>query len=79
MKFLRLAILRIISYRDFPAFVRYLRACRRIDDAHGRTKAFRFNFRKMTDGERFTEAMRQIVGRRLTYEELTGKTERQPG
>ena len=42
-------------------------------------QAFRFNFRKMSDGERFTEAMRQIVGRRLTYEELTGKTERQPG
>jgi len=42
-------------------------------------QAWRFNCRKMTDGERFTEAMRQIVGRRLTYEELTGKTERQPG
>jgi transposase-like protein len=42
-------------------------------------QAFRFNNRKMTDGERFTEAMRQIVGRRLTYEELTGKTEKQPG
>jgi hypothetical protein len=42
-------------------------------------QAFRFNFRKMTDGERFTEAMRQIVGRRLTYEELTGKVEKQPG
>lgn len=42
-------------------------------------QAFRFNHRKLTDGERFTEAMRQIVGRRLTYEELTGKTEKQPG
>jgi transposase-like protein len=42
-------------------------------------QAFRFNNRKMTDGERFTEAMKQIVGRRLTYEELTGKIEKQPG
>lgn len=42
-------------------------------------QAFRFNNRKLTDGERFTEAMRQIVGRRLTYEELTGKSEKQPG
>jgi hypothetical protein len=42
-------------------------------------QAFRFNNRKtglgkpMTDGERFEIAMRQIVGRRLTYKELTGK------
>lgn len=41
-------------------------------------QAFRFNNRKMTDGERFTEAMKQIVGRRLTYEELTGKTKQEP-
>lgn len=42
-------------------------------------QAFRFNNRKLTDGERFTEAMRQIVGRRLTYAELTAKVEKQPG
>jgi len=44
-------------------------------------QAFRFNHRKhedrtkMTDGERFTQAMRQIVGRRLTYSDLTGKSD----
>jgi hypothetical protein len=42
-------------------------------------QAFRFNNRKMTDSERFTETMKQIVGRRLTYEELTGKIETDPG
>ena len=42
-------------------------------------QAFRFNFRKDEDGEplsdceRFAIAMRQIVGKRLTYKELTGK------
>ncbi|HXJ87770.1 MAG TPA: IS1595 family transposase [Candidatus Binatia bacterium] len=44
-------------------------------------QAFRFNHRKredrtkMTDGERFTQAMRLIVGRRLTYSDLTGKSD----
>ena len=44
-------------------------------------QVFRFNHRKrednskMTDGERFAQAMRQIVGRRLTYGDLTGKSE----
>jgi transposase-like protein len=42
-------------------------------------QAFRFNFRKdedgepLSDSERFAIAMRQIVGKRLTYKELTGK------
>jgi len=44
-------------------------------------QVFRFNHRKhddstpMTDGERFAEAMRGIVGRRLTYSDLTGKSD----
>lgn len=38
-------------------------------------QAFRFNNRTMTDGLRFRYAMRFIVGRRLTYQELTGKLE----
>ncbi len=39
-------------------------------------QAFRFNNRKpMNDAQRFTYAMRKIVGKRLTYAELTGKTE----
>ena len=38
-------------------------------------QAFRYNHRKLTDGERFQIAMGQIVDRRLTYDELTGKTE----
>ena len=33
---------------------------------------FRFNNRKLTDAQRFGIRMKQIVGRRLTYEELTG-------
>jgi transposase-like protein len=38
-------------------------------DEHG----YRFNNRHVTDGERFDMAVRQIVGKRLTYEQLTGK------
>jgi transposase-like protein len=38
-------------------------------------QAFRFNNRNMTDAERFAIVMKQIVGRRLTYSELIGKTE----
>ncbi len=37
-------------------------------------QAFRFNNRKMTDGERFDIGVREIVGKRLTYAELTGKS-----
>lgn len=37
-------------------------------------QAFRYNNRKpMNDGQRFTFAMRKIIGKRLTYAELTGK------
>jgi transposase-like protein len=38
-------------------------------------QSFRYNNRKATDAERFNTALRQIVGRRLTYEELTGNAE----
>jgi transposase-like protein len=38
-------------------------------------QAFRYNNRKdMTDADRFSKALTQIVGKRLTYKELTGKT-----
>lgn len=37
-------------------------------------QAFRFNERKLTDGERFTEVMSGVAGKRLTYKHLTGKT-----
>jgi ISXO2 transposase-like protein len=40
-------------------------------------QAFRFNNRKATDGERFVEALSSVVGKRVTYQELTGKTEKQ--
>ncbi len=40
-------------------------------------QAFRFNNRKMTDGERFSLAVSGIVGKRLTFDQLTGKTEAQ--
>jgi transposase-like protein len=39
-------------------------------------QVFRYNNRLVSDAERFTTVMKQIVGRRLTYDELTGKTER---
>ncbi len=38
-------------------------------------QAFRYNNRNMTDIQRFVFAMRHIVGRRLTYDQLIGKGE----
>jgi len=38
-------------------------------------QVYRFNNRKMTDAERFDIAVRGIVGKRLTYEQLTGRVE----
>jgi transposase-like protein len=35
---------------------------------------YRFNNRKMSDAERFNIAVKGIVGKRLTFDELTGKT-----
>jgi transposase-like protein len=40
-------------------------------------QSFRFNKRKLTDSERFLIVSSQIMGRRLTYSELTGKDARQ--
>jgi transposase-like protein len=37
-------------------------------------QAYRFNNRKLTDGERFDIAVRGIVGKRVTFNELTGKS-----
>jgi transposase-like protein len=37
-------------------------------------QVFRYNTRTLTDAERFASVMKQIVGRRVTYKELTGKT-----
>jgi transposase-like protein len=37
-------------------------------------QTFRFNNRRMTDGERFSIAVDGIVGKRLTFDQLTGKT-----
>ena len=42
-------------------------------------QAFRFNNRKpMNDADRFGYLIRKIVGKRLTYAELTGKNEERP-
>jgi hypothetical protein len=47
-------------------------------------QAFRYNNRKdvdgtpLTDGDRFDLAVRQIVGKRLTWAEVTGKVEEKP-
>jgi ISXO2-like transposase domain len=46
------------------------RLCRYLDE-----QAYRLNNRDMTDLGRFVFAMRNIVGRRLTYTQLTGKVE----
>jgi hypothetical protein len=40
-------------------------------------QAYRFNNRKLTDAERFSVAVTSIVGRRLTFEELTGKVSKE--
>jgi transposase-like protein len=40
-------------------------------------QTYRFNNRKLTDGERFSSAVDGIVGKRLTFDQLTGKTEAQ--
>ncbi len=49
-----------------------------VDPAHLQSytdeQCFRFNTRKMTDAERFAVVMQQIVGKRITYNELIGKT-----
>ena len=37
-------------------------------------ESFRFNERKVTDSERFTEVASSVAGKRLTYKQLTGKT-----
>lgn len=36
---------------------------------------FRYNYRDLSDAQRFQAVVKQIVGRRVTYAELTGKTE----
>ena len=36
-------------------------------------QAFRYNERKLTDAERFSIAVKGIVGKRVTFDELTGK------
>jgi transposase-like protein len=42
-------------------------------------QAFRYNYRKdMNDSDRFVTAMQNIVGKRLTYKELIGKTGEAP-
>src|SRR5258708_36439221 len=42
-------------------------------------QAFRFNNRQdMNDAQRFSKVISQIVDKRLTYAELTGKTEEGP-
>ncbi|MGZ5436772.1 MAG: IS1595 family transposase [Pyrinomonadaceae bacterium] len=39
-------------------------------------QSFRFNNRKLSDSERFVIVSQQVIGRRLTYSELTGKASR---
>ncbi len=40
-------------------------------------QAFRFNSRKQKDGERFSEMLSRMIGKRLTLADLTGKAEPQ--
>jgi hypothetical protein len=37
-------------------------------------QAFRFNEREGKDADRFAKTLGTVAGRRLTYDELTGKT-----
>ncbi|MGH8013445.1 MAG: IS1595 family transposase [Candidatus Binataceae bacterium] len=41
-------------------------------------QAFRYNKRQTDDATRFTETLVSVVGRRLTYKQLTGKTQLDP-
>jgi transposase-like protein len=41
-------------------------------------EVFRFNERKLSDGERFAKVMPGVVGKRLTYKKLIGQTESPP-
>ena len=44
-------------------------------DAYVGEQVFRFNLRhKQTDSSRFKAVLKDVVGRRLTYAELTGRT-----
>jgi transposase-like protein len=43
--------------------------------AYADEQAWRYNNRKLTDGERFDIAVKGIFGKRLTFDQLTGKTE----
>jgi transposase-like protein len=40
-------------------------------------QAYRFNTRKMTDGERFNEMAAKVIGKRLTYADLIGQKHEQ--
>ncbi len=40
-------------------------------------QSFRYNSRKLpTDGDRFSNVVSRIVGKRLTWDKLTGKTQK---
>lgn len=42
-------------------------------DRYVAEQVFRFNLRKTTDAGRFAQVMLQVVGKRLTYRDLTAK------
>jgi|HubBroStandDraft_1064217.scaffolds.fasta_scaffold18749_2 transposase-like protein len=48
-------------------------------DAYIDSEAFRFNHRKLDDGQRFTLAVQSMSGKRLTYKALIGALEDAPG
>ena len=48
-------------------------------EAYVDSEAFRFNHRKLHDGERFTLAAKELHGKRLTYKALIGASEVAPG
>ena len=39
-------------------------------------QAYRWNHRKKNDGQRFLTAVRGLIGKRLTYDQLRGRTGR---
>ena len=40
-------------------------------------QTYRYNHRELTDGERFSMAVSNVVGKRVTYEQLTGNAAKQ--
>jgi hypothetical protein len=61
--------------KRFPLALLCVSAAAAQDIRFSDEQAFRFNNRKMTDGERFSAPVSGIVGKRVTLDELNGKSQ----